>query len=388
MATVDNTLNAFCEDREIYLAGAADGPLAGLTFAAKDVFDIAGHRTGAGNPDWLRTHPPAAETASAVRHLLDAGATLVGKTHTDELTYSLNGENCHYGTPVNPNAPGRIPGGSSSGSAAATAGGLVDFALGTDTGGSVRLPASNCGIYGFRPTHGRVPNDHVVPLAPSFDTVGWFARDAALLKRVGHVLLGDDAVKPGTPRLMLCADSFELVFNPLRPALDTAIDALTRVLGPASRVDLYAGKAEQWMKSFRLLQGGEAWRCHGEWIRATQPDLGPDIRARFEWAASIDPAALAPALALRSHVIAQLERLLGEDGVLCLPTSPSVALRKNASSEELESFRSRALSLLCVAGLAGLPQVSLPIAEVNGLPLGISLIGPRNADKQLLETVV
>jgi amidase len=182
-------LNAICRHTHVALAGSGSGPLTGLTFAAKDVFDIAGHRTGNGNPVWLETHPPAERTASAVQRLLDAGARMVGKTHTDDMAYSLNGENVHYGTPVNPVAPGRIPGGSSSGSVAAVAGGLVDFALGTDCGGSVRLPASYCGVYGLRPTHGLVPADGVVPLAPSFDTVGWFARDAALMRRIGEVLL-------------------------------------------------------------------------------------------------------------------------------------------------------------------------------------------------------
>src|SRR5882757_5520482 len=163
--TPDDPLNAFCRHTHVALPGSGSGPLAGFSFGVKDVYGIAGHRTGNGNPVWLETHPPAERTASSVQKLLDAGARMVGKTHTDELAYSLNGENVHYGTPTNPNAPGRIPGGSSSGSAAAVAGGLVDFALGTDCGGSVRLPASYCGIYGIRTTHGLVPADGVIPLA-------------------------------------------------------------------------------------------------------------------------------------------------------------------------------------------------------------------------------
>lgn len=376
-------LRAFCTDRDVHITGSATGELAGLTFAAKDVFDVAGFRTGAGNPDWLRTHPPATVTASAVQRLLDAGATLVGKTHTDELTYSLNGENFHYGTPVNPNAPGRIPGGSSSGSAAATAGGLVDFALGTDTGGSVRLPASNCGIFGFRPTHGRIPNDHVVPLAPSFDTVGWFARDAAMLARVGQVLLGGDATHPDATRLLIAADAFELVFDEMRPALDQAIESLSQQLGPLHETRLYEGNAAEWMMSFRILQGVEVWQSHGEWIRNTQPKLGPDIHDRFEWAASIDPTELPRAREIRRHAVQRLDALLGNDGLLCIPTSPAIALPVNSAGEELEQFRSRALALLCIAGLGGLPQVSLPLASFGGCPLGISLIGPRNSDSWL-----
>lgn len=377
-------LGAFCEDRDVQLNGAASGPLADLTFAAKDVFDVAGFRTGAGNPDWLRTHPPARDTASAVQKLLDAGASLVGKTHTDELTYSLNGENHHYGTPVNPNAPGRIPGGSSSGSASAVAGGLVDFALGTDTGGSVRLPASNCGIFGFRPTHGSVPNDHVVPLAPSFDTVGWFTRDADLLERVGHVLLNQKHEDGAPPRLLLSPDAMSLVIDDCRPALEAAIMNVTGALGTAHEVSLYQGREEEWMNSFRLLQGAEVWQTHGEWIRTNNPEFGPEIQGRFEWAASIGPELLPRAREIRTQVSRQLNELLGQDGVLCIPSSPSIALLKNAGGEELEQFRSHALSLLCVAGLAGLPQVSLPLATHDGCPLGVSLLGSRGADLRLL----
>ena len=184
----NDRLGAFCRHTHVEMKGASHGPLLGLKFAVKDIYDVAAHRTGFGNPDWLRTHGPAAQTAPVVQRLLDAGADLVGKTHTDELTWSFTGENAHYGAPVNVNAPGRITGGSSSGSASAVAAGVVDFAVGSDTGGSVRLPASFCGILGMRPTHGRIPLDGVCPLAPSFDTCGWFARDAGVFERVGRTL--------------------------------------------------------------------------------------------------------------------------------------------------------------------------------------------------------
>jgi amidase len=380
----DNTFGAFCSGRRVCMQGAASGTLKGFIFAAKDVFDVAGYRTGAGNPDWLRTHDPATATASAVQRLLDAGATLVGKTLTDELTYSLNGENHHYGTPANPNALGRIPGGSSSGSAVAVAAGLVDFSLGTDTGGSVRLPASNCGIFGFRPTHGRVPNDHVVPLAPGFDTVGWFARDPDLLARVGQVLLPGGCASPSPTRLMVATDAFELVRKEVRTALDSAIDTVVGALGPSQGVCLYPGHAREWMMSFRLLQGAEVWACHGEWIRQTRPEFGPEIRDRFEWAAAIDPATLPRAHEVRVEVTRHLDELLGRDGILCIPTSPDVALPLKSGGGELEQFRSNALALLCVAGLARLPQVSLPLASFDGCPMGVSLIGPRGSDERLL----
>jgi amidase len=377
-------LGAFCSDQDVHIEGRAGGLLSGLTFAAKDVFDIAGFRTGAGNPDWLRTHPPANFTASAVQHLLNAGATLVGKTHTDELTFSINGENYHYGTPVNPNAHGRIPGGSSSGSASAVAGGLVDFALGTDTGGSVRLPASNCGIFGFRPTHGRLANDGVVPLSPGFDTVGWFARTGKLLQRVGAVLLDTDEAEPGFSRFLLAGDAMQLVSEEVRPALDDAVAILEQAAGHFEAVDIYNGKAEEWMTAFRTLQGAEVWKTHGEWIREVQPEFGPEIRARFEWAASVDARLVPAASALRSEVAQIFADLLGQHSVLCIPTSPSIALPQNLGGEQLEQFRQNALALLCVAGLAGLPQVSLPLGRYDSCPIGISLIGSRNSDSRLL----
>jgi amidase len=180
--------SAFCAHATTFRGGSPGGPLAGRRFAVKDLFAIAGHRACFGNPDWLSTHWAAEATAPVITWLLDAGAALVGTTVTDELAFSLTGENPHYGTPPNPAAPGRVPGGSSSGSASAVAGGLVDFALGTDTGGSVRVPASHCGIFGFRPTHGAVSPAGVLPFSPSFDTVGWFARDADTLAAVGDRL--------------------------------------------------------------------------------------------------------------------------------------------------------------------------------------------------------
>ncbi|HEY9212636.1 MAG TPA: amidase family protein, partial [Ancylobacter sp.] len=203
----DDTLNAFCRDNNVTRPGAAQGPLHGLTFAAKDVFDVEGTRTGFGHPTWLATHPAATETATVISTLLEAGASLTGRTISDELCYSIAGENSHYGTPTNPRAPDRLPGGSSSGSAAAVAAELVDFALGTDCGGSVRVPASYCGLFGLRPTHGRIPLDGVSRFAPRFDTVGWFARDAAMLKRVSEVLLGG-TLGVGFDRMIVLDDAF------------------------------------------------------------------------------------------------------------------------------------------------------------------------------------
>lgn len=383
----DDPLGAFCRHADVRLAGAATGPLAGLRFAAKDLFDIAGQVTGCGNPDWLRTHGPAAATAPAVARLVEAGATLVGKTITDELAFSLNGQNFHYGTPQNVNAPGRIPGGSSSGSAAAVAGALVDFALGTDTGGSVRTPAALCGIYGIRPTHGRVPIAGVAKLAPSFDTVGWFARDAVLLDRVGAVLLGEDAADRPLCRPLRVADGFVLADPAVEAALKPALAVAEGLLGWAEpvRVSGEEGELRPWMLRFRELQMREIWAELGAWIEATRPRFGPEIAARF--AAAKATAASAPAGSAERRVAFRdrLGEILGDDGVLVLPSVPVIAPKLDATAEELVGFRDRTISLNCIAGLAGLPQVTIPAGRVEGCPVGLSLIGPRGSDRRLLE---
>ena len=384
-APPNDPLGAFCRENHVALDGAPDGPLAGLTFAVKDVFHIAGHRTGFGHPDWLRTHPPAESTALVVRQLLDAGARMVGKALTDELTYSLSGQNVHYGTPVNSAAPDRIPGGSSNGSVSAVAGGLADFALGTDCGGSVRLPASYCGVLGIRPTHGRVPVDGVLPFGPSFDAVGWFARDASVFRTVGDVLLDEDAEAAVSGRLLYAADAFGLVEPRVAECLEPAVVAAAAAVGPLEQVTVSPEGLAEWYEAFRVIQAYEIWGNLGLWIGETRPEIGPGIRERLEFASRVEPWMVASANEVRKSVRARMDELLADGDVLCLPTSPRVAPLKEAPFDDLEvRFRQQAMNLLCIAGLAGLPQVSLPLATLDGLPLGLSLVGRRGADRRLL----
>ncbi len=375
-------LNAFILHDQVRLAGAPTGPLKGICFAAKDIFDVAGHVTGCGNPDWLASHEPATATASAVARLLAAGAELVGKTITDELAYSLNGQNFHYGTPINSNAPGRIPCGSSSGSAAAVAGGVVEAALGSDTGGSIRVPAAVCGIYGIRPSHGRVGIDGVMPLAPSFDTVGWFARDSQVLARVGAVLLGEDTalLAGGAARL---ADAFALAAPAVQAALDPVAVRVEALVGRRPPVEV--GGLAEWMVIFRKLQAREIWAQHGAWIERQRPRFGPEIAARFEWAHAIANQPPGPEAQRRTAFGGLLAGLLREAGVLLLPSAPEIAPWRGLEGPDSQSFRDRTLSLTCIAGLARLPQVSLPApVRVNGCPVGLSIIGPRGCDRALL----
>lgn len=378
--------NAFCRHTYIELPGAPAGPLHGLNFAVKDVFDIAGQRTGNGNPVWLETHEPAARTASSVERLLAAGARMAGKTHTDEMAYSLNGENVHYGTPVNPKAPGRIPGGSSSGSAVAVAGGLVDFALGTDCGGSVRLPASFCGIYGIRTTHGLIATGGVIDLAKSFDTVGWFAREPRTMQRVGEVLL--PRASDFTPkRLLIAADAFSFSGADVGTALGGAVTRLKTAFSEHHDVQIYEGDIATWPGVFRILQGDEIRRRHSAWIDAHNPSFGPGIAERFQWTRTIDAAEVERMKPKREELARRMDALLGDDAVVCLPTAPGIAPKLATPSKELESFRSRAFALLCIAGLARLPQISLPLGTMADCPIGLSLIAPRGADLALLDWV-
>lgn len=386
MNPIADPYGAFVTENQIAVHGSGSGALAGLTFAVKDAIDIAGARTGFGNPDWLRTHPPATQTASAVLRLLAAGAEMVGKTHTDELAYSLTGENVHYGTPRNPRAVDRIPGGSSNGSAVAVAGNLVDFALGTDCGGSVRLPASYCGVFGMRPTHGRVPVDGVIPFAPSFDVVGWFARDIDVLGSVGGVIL-DRARRAKAPRrLLIAGDAFELA----DPKVSTALHPTTKRIGSlfevSKRVLVSTEGLQDWRQVFQVIQAAEIWENHGSWITRHHPSFGPGVKERFELASRVGRSRRSAADKARQRIVAEIEDLIEDDGILCLPTSPRVAPLRNSPVADIEvTYRNQAAALLCIAGLAGLPQLSLPVAEVDGLPVGYSIIGPRDSDLILIE---
>jgi len=381
---MDDPLNAFVAHDSVQLPGSSDGPLAGLSFAVKDIYDLAGHVTGCGNPDWLASHPAAPDTAPAVTALLAAGADLAGKTQTNELAYSLTGENVHYGTPVNVNAAGRVPGGSSSGSAAAVAGGLVDVALGSDTGGSVRIPASFCGLYGIRPSHGRIPLQGIMPLAPSFDTVGWFARSGELLARLGEILLPDHAAAPLPAKLLVAGDAFTYAGDAVTAALRGPLAQLEALLGAGRPVDAVDGRFDDWAAHFRTLQAHEVWQSHGAWVQAQSPRFGPGVAERFAAAARITAAEAAASSEARTALRQRLYALLQDGAVLCLPTAPGIAPRCAAPEVEMDAVRQRILGLTCLAGLTGLPQVSLPLGRLDGCPLGLSLIGAAGSDEVLL----
>lgn len=380
--------HAFCLHVTLTLPGSSGGPLTGLTFAAKDNFAVAGYSTCAGNPDWLRTHGPAAMTAPALQALIDADATLIGKTQMDELAFSLAGQNFHYGTPLNPRAPDRIPGGSSSGSASATAGGLVDFALGTDTAGSVRVPANNCGLYGFRPTHGRISLDGLVPFSPSFDTVGFMARDAALLRRVGQLLLPSDRPCSVPGRLLVADDAFALADDEVRQALLPLVPVIAELVGPEEHIQLSPQGLDSWLEPFSILRGAEVYASLGEWIERENPVFGPGIRERFSQTRTITSEAVNAARMARERIQCYLDDLLTPGTFLCLPTAPLLAPFRDGSEAVMDHYRSQTLKLTGIATVGGLPQLSLPVATCQRCPVGMSLIGGKGQDAWLWDLAV
>ncbi len=393
-----DSLGAFVPGGNMIFEGAEKGPLKGFGFAVKDIFDLKDYVTGYGNPDWQSRRRPAKDHAVVVRQLLDAGAMVIGKTITDEFASSLNGQNFHYGTPANPEAPGRIPGGSSSGSASAVAGGLVDFALGSDTGGSIRIPGSYCGLFGLRPTHDRITKEGVLPLADSFDTVGWFARDARLLNLVGEVLMNAKANAENMPeKLLVAVDGFETLDDRAREALRPHLERLEQRLGKAEYVTLNPdnlqaiGLTEDPQSGllglaslFQIVQGREVWDTHGTWFERVKPKMGPDIQQRMDWRKTITDEQAANAVEKRALFNTRLAKILTPKTVLCIPSAPGIAPRINEDANVLAAHRAQLLSLTSPAGLSGCPQITMPLATLEGCPLGLSLMGARGSDLELL----
>ena len=385
MPLINDTAHAFLPYPDAPVPHALTGPLTGLCFAAKDLFDVEGYPTGGGQPFVLAMSGIKTHTAPAVQLLLDAGARFVGKTVTDELAFSMNGNNAHFGAPINGAAPNRISGGSSSGSASAVSNNLCDFALGSDTGGSVRAPANHCGLYGIRPTHGRISLAGVLDLAPSLDTCGYFARDVETFACVSGVLLGaDNPPLPEKIRLLKPTDIWALLDADVMAAQAAPLGRVEAALGTVQPITVVLDDIDTMYWRFRYVQGREAWMVNGPLIERFCPPLGPGVAERFDWSRQVTDAQFALATVYRERFKKHLAGLLGTDGVLVLPTVPDIAPLTDDGGEKMESYRNRSIQMLCIAGLSGFPQISMPLGQRLGAPLGLSLLGPAGSDASLV----
>ena len=380
----DDKINAFVPGPRVHIEGRAGGPLSGLTFAAKDLFDVAGHPTGGGNPDWARWYPVPTRHSFAVQRLLDAGATLIGKTITDEVSLGIVGENAFYGTPVNVKAPGRVPGGSSSGSAAAVAAGLCDTALGTDTGGSVRVPASFCGLYGIRATHGRIDVTGMLPQAPTSDTTGWFARDAATFARVSAVMLGETIPAALPEKLVVAVDAFAFADPEVAAALQPMLDRLKAAIGDSREEIMAPSGIVQWARAQRTLQPSEAWLTFKDWVEEMNPRFAYSVARNILTGSQIPETERQWAGLVRTEARGRMRHLLPPGTIMCLPTTPFPAPKRGEKLAVASMQRDRILCLCAHGGLAGMPQVSLPGSLVDGLPVGLSIIGGQGTDASLV----
>ena len=379
------TSMAFMPYPDAELQSAQQGPLLGLTFTVKDMFDVKGYPTSAGSPTMLAISGIKEQTAPAVQQLLDAGASFVGKVVTDELAFSVIGDNAHFGAPINGAAPDRYAGGSSSGSASSVSCGLCDFSLGTDSGGSVRGPASQCGLFGIRPSFGRISLQGCAGLCPPYDTAGILASSFDAFEKSTRVLIGKDPLQnTNDPQLLIPEDIYQLfgpeVISQTLPSLEVA----EQLWGKAKRVNAAPFDLKIVLQAYQKLQGREVWKHYGNFVEQYRPCFGPGVKERFEFSYQMSLQDLTKEEEICQKTVQHLQQLLEENNILILPTLPGCGLKRNCSASEMANFRSKMSASFCLGGLAGLPWITLPFASFDNAPMGVSIVSRFNSDDWLL----
>lgn len=352
---------------ERFAAADRRAPLGGIPYFLKDLADVAGEPTRAGSAFLPEVRPPADRDAELVQRFRAAGAVLAGKSHLHEFAYGLTGVNPHYGDCDHPQFPGRTTGGSSSGSAALVAAGVVPLASGTDTGGSIRLPAAFCGLYGFRLTPRDAWISDVFPLAPSFDTAGWFTRNATDMRQALGALIGwrDN---PREPR------GVYLEPTGLDPEVALACRTAAASYAPPADADLQADLANAFARApeaYSTIVGHEAWATHRAWFETYQTRYDPVVRARLDWARQLTPDAIQAAHVTLAAIRLKWTQFFLTYDFLVMPASPCAALTKIEGTPE---NRARILALTAPASLGGLPALTVPVPLPSGLSTGLQVI--------------
>lgn len=378
-------LQAFVRENHIAISGKDEGVLSDYVFSAKDVFKVKGSTWGNGHPDWLRNSHPDEYTAKGIQDLIDHGADLVGKTVCDELCYSISGENWNYGSPLNPHDIRRYTGGSSSGSCASVAGGLVDFSIGSDCLGSVRIPASYNGLLGIRPTYNRIDTTGEAPYCESMDVLGFVANETKVFQDVAQVLLKEDNESFHFEKLLIAKDGFNAIDKNVREHFDGAIEYIEKSFKEVVEEEIAPEGLDSWVKTFQIVQGYEVWESYGGFVNKYRPRLSPGPRGRLKEASEITRKQYDKALIEKRRIEEYIEKVIAKNTIILLPTASSIAPLKTASQEEINHYREQSSKLLSISPLSGTPQLTIPLSKQEGVPLGISLIGPKGSDRALIE---
>ena len=360
-----------------------EGILKSKKFLLKDMCDVKGLKCSCGNPDFYNKCKPAKDYAPFLKQILLSGASLEGITICDEFFYSVIGENKHYGTPLNNAAKGCVPGGSSSGSAAALTQDNFDFTIGSDTGGSVRVPASFCGLIGIRPTHARINTENVYPMSPSFDTIGWFSKDIEIFKKIGNIFF-KNFKKTTINKIVIAGDLVDLAENDLKFEFESYCQSKFKSL---DKVEISKFKKSDIANNFRIIQAYEIKSSILPWILKNKPRISSEINSRFDMVKNITKDEYSLACQFRKEFILDLDKRLPNDVYAIFPTVPFSAPKCKIDNNTLGEIRKKIMMMTSIAGMSSRPQVTLPKLKHKSNPVGISILGSRNSDEVILSNL-